>query len=72
MAEYTLDLRDWLAGHADLSGVEFPDYDTAAKAMGVDPPFDDSVSEQLRFGARLAAAMRYMFADAMLAQRQKP
>lgn len=67
-----MSLRDWFAGHADLSGVEFPDYDTAAKALGIDPPFDDSVSEQLRFSARLAAALRFMFADAMLSRRGLP
>ena len=64
-------LRDWFACSTDLSGVEFPDAKIAAKALGIDLPYDNSVEEQLRFGARLAAALRFMFADAMLKERAK-
>lgn len=64
-------LRDWFAGHADITGYEFPDCDTAAKVMNINPPFDESFDEKVRFGFRLQAAMRFALADAMIAARSK-
>ena len=62
-----MSLRDWFAGQAHVSDYEFKDVDTAAQVLGIDPPFDDSDAELVRFAARMKAALRFMEADAMIA-----
>jgi hypothetical protein len=66
-----MSLRDWFAGHVDLTGYNFSNTDTASKCLGIDPPFDESADEMARFGHRLQAALRYAIADAMIAERSK-
>jgi len=63
-------LRDYFAGQADTSGYEFPDHNEAAKALNIEPPFNDSLLEAIRFSMRIAAALKYMNADAMIAARE--
>ncbi len=68
--ELGMSLRDWFAVRVEVNAYSFPDADTAARVMNIDPPFDDSASEQMRFGFRLQAAIRYAIADAMLEARK--
>ena len=66
-----MSLRDWFAGQVDASDYIFPSIDVAAKSLNIDPPFDDSHHELMRFSFRAQAAIRYAVADAMLEARKK-
>lgn len=64
-----MSLRDYAAIHADITKVAFPDVQSLADFCGEAVPQD-------RFGllalsARAQAKIRYMHADAMLAERAK-
>lgn len=62
-------LRDYAAIHADLSRMQFPDTNAAAAYLG--EPAPDDLNEAIDLSARVAARLRYQFADAMLAERAK-
>lgn len=64
-----MSLRDYAAIHADLSRMVFPDTDAAAAFLGEPAPVD--LNEAIALSARVAARLRYQFADAMLAERSK-
>jgi len=65
-----MSLRDYFAGHADLTLVGADDIEDIAAVLGIDT-CDQSNLGKIRYGAAVAAAMRYIFADAMIEAREK-
>jgi hypothetical protein len=66
-----LSLRDYFAAHADISDFDFGNnVDEAAKTLGVVMPTDNSLAEMVKFSLKIAAALRFAQADAMLAARE--
>lgn len=66
-----MSLRDWFAGHIDLNGVEFPSVEAAAVFVGMDTPDTRDILGLFVLGAKANAKLRYLYADAMLAERAK-
>jgi|GEM_PF-2446155 len=64
-----LTIRDHFASSVDLSDINFPDLETAAKWMQCKAPDEENYVECLEFAFKLEAFMRYKKADAMLAAR---
>lgn len=67
-----MSLRDAFAKDVDVSQYQFPSYESAAKALGLDdPPVESSLPEAIAFSVKVQARLRYMIADAMLEERGK-
>ena len=62
-------LRDYFAIHSDLGDVKFENPEIAAQFMDTKTP--ESREEYLMLYAAVEARIRYMKADAMLAEREK-
>lgn len=64
-------LRDYFAIHADLSKMEFNSMSALVEFVGEEEP--DSIDDAyvMGLGARVNAKLRYLLADAMLAERKK-
>lgn len=67
----TVSLRDWFAGQADISQIQFPNVQSAADFLGEPKPDEDNFVQMIGFSARLWSKLAYMRADAMLAERAK-
>lgn len=74
--EPTITLRDWFAAHETLSDCDDLDIDASkvlGDALGIQRPSGNHVNNPrawLEWGARIRAAIRYIRADAMIAQSQ--
>ena len=62
-------LRDWFAGKADISGFSFPGHEHAAEWLNMPVPTNDD--EALILSTKIIARIRYLCADAMLAERER-
>jgi len=62
-------LRDYLAAHADIAGLEFPSVASAARTLGIDVVDETDTREMVYFAAKVSAKLSYIYADAMLAAR---
>jgi hypothetical protein len=61
--------RDWFAGTLDLKDFQFGGIESAEEFLG--EPRPAAVVEQMAWGLRLMAKLRYTYADAMMAERSK-
>ncbi len=67
-----ISLRDWFAGEYDSSRVSFPDTETMAKYVDEkDIPNPADWLAILALARRAESKLRYDYADAMLAEREK-
>ena len=66
-----LSLRDWFAGQYDVSGIKFPDIESAAKFLGEEPPDKSDFVSLVEMSFRLNAKLKYMGSDAMLAAKKE-
>lgn len=64
-------LRDYFAIHSYIADTKFPNLEIAAKFLGEPVPDDRDFIAVVNFGARLAARLRYIAADAMIAERER-
>lgn len=64
-------LRDYFAGQATQSRVDFPNTKKAAEFAGMAEPDDGDVEAYARLSAAIQAKLAYIYADAMLAERSK-
>ena len=65
-----MSLRDYFASNARNDDIAFPDFDTAARWVGVPAPDENSYIAMLEFSFKLKAKIGYMQADAMIAARE--
>ena len=67
-----MDLRDYFAIHADTSEYEINESDLAFKMIGKNKPLNYPQGiESIEWSLKLEAALRYMFADAMMEARNE-
>ena len=65
-----MDLRDYFAIHADTSEYVINESDLAFKMIGTKKPLNYPQGiESIEWSLKLEAALRYMFADAMMEAR---
>lgn len=65
-------LRDYAAIHADLDKLEFATLDSILEFVGAAAPEHDiTMGEIIELSAKAAAKVRYAYADAMIAEREK-
>lgn len=64
-------LRDYFAIHTDISDTKLPNLETASEFLGEPMPDTSDINAYMTFGARLAAKLRYLAADAMIEARNK-
>ena len=62
-------LRDWFAGMADVTNIQADSVGTVEKILGMPCPIDPV--EKIRWQFDFLAMMKGMFADAMLAERNR-
>lgn len=62
-------LRDLFAIHADTSAVKFQTVENAAAFLGVPEP--TTIEGKVEVCARVVARLRYIYADAMIAERKR-
>ncbi|MEZ0212477.1 MAG: hypothetical protein ACAH27_05935 [Xanthobacteraceae bacterium] len=66
------DLRDWFASTADVSRVKFPNPAEACRFVGIEnPPKHLTTGAWAVITAKVHARLRYMHADAMMAERKR-
>lgn len=70
-AEAGMSLRDYAAINLAEMDVKFDGLESAAKSLGLTAPAEDDMPGIIRFAFEIEARMRYMRADAMLAERAK-
>lgn len=66
-----MSLRDYFAIHADIARIDFASMNHVAEFIGEAPPDDDDFPALLTLGMKVASRLRYMYADAMLAERER-
>lgn len=66
-----MSLRDYAAINLPGLDVKFEGLEHAAKSLGLTAPAEDDMPGILQFAFEIEAKMRYMLADAMLAERGK-
>ncbi len=64
-------LRDYAAINLPGTDVKFAGLEHAAKSLGLTAPAEDDMPGIIQFAFEIEARMRYMRADAMLAERAK-
>lgn len=69
--ERGMTLRDYFATNGDMSKIEFNDMPSLFEFLGEEMPSSLDTKAALEAAARCNAKLRYMFADAMLAERKK-
>lgn len=65
-----MSLRDYAAIHADVEGIEFPNWKSLASYVDEEEPDTKDFAGLLALTAKAKAKLRYMYADAMLAARE--
>lgn len=66
-----MSLRDWFASNADVSGISFANSAEGAIWMGEPCPGPEDFDALIGLNARLIARLKYIMADAMLAERER-
>jgi hypothetical protein len=66
-----VNLRDYIATTIDVENVTFPDFETAAEWLNVDPPNENDFIDMLEFSFKLEAKIRYAKAAAMVMESWK-
>ncbi len=64
--------RDEFAGQQNVDAWEFPDTQTAARFIGEVAPATGGTEVTIAMWFRVQAKLKYMAADAMIAERNKP
>lgn len=73
-SEDGMSLRDYMAIHSEVSGTDFGSMENLAEFAGVsrdDVPSSDDLERIIKLSAQAIAKLRYINADAMLAEREK-
>ena len=69
-----MSFRDYAGIHSDVSGTDFGSMENLAEFAGVsrdDVPSSDDLEGLIKLSAQAIAKLRYINADAMLAEREK-